>query len=178
MAGNAGKDACFAVWTTAWGPMGAVAGARGLRRVVLPHYQLRDLVQMLAWEHGQARQEAGPFETFIRLSREYFGGAGPVDFSPIECDLPGEESFSGMTYRACRGIPYGRTVSYLALARSIGRAEAARAVATAMSKNPMPLVVPCHRVIHADGRAGGFSAAGGEALKQRMLDLEKRASAR
>ena len=59
------------------------------------------------------------------------------------------------------------------LARKIGREDAARAVATAMSKNPIPLVVPCHRVIYASGLPGGFSAEGGEALKVRMLELER-----
>ena len=55
----------------------------------------------------------------------------------------------------------------------IGAEEGARAVATAMSKNPLPLIIPCHRVIYSDGRAGGFSAEGGEALKLRLIAHEK-----
>ena len=174
MGGETDKDLYFAVWTTAWGPMGAVAGRRGLRRVVLPHYESRDLVELLGWEHPGARQDRGPFERLMELAREYFNGSDVVDFKSIECDLPGLASFSGMVYRACREIPYGRTIIYSSLARMIGRDDAARAVATAMSKNPVPLVVPCHRVVRSDGGAGGFSAAGGESLKRRMLDLEGR----
>ncbi len=172
MGKKAGKGFYFAVWTTAWGPMGAVAGKLGLRRVVLPHYQFNDLVELLAWQHAGASRDEKPFERFIRLSRDYFNAA-QVDFGEIECDLPPAASFSGMVYRACREIAYGRTMSYSQLAGRIGREDAARAVATAMSKNPIPLVVPCHRVIYADGRAGGFSAEGGTALKQRMLEMEE-----
>jgi methylated-DNA-[protein]-cysteine S-methyltransferase len=174
MAGKADKDLYFAVWATAWGPMGAVAGQRGLRRIVLPHYQFRDLVDLLAWEHPAARREDEPFETFINLTGEYFGGLGTADFRRLECELPGEQSFSGKVYRACREISYGKTMSYSQLAGMIGQADSARAVAAALGRNPVPLVVPCHRVTYSDGRMGGFSAEGAEPLKRRMLDLERR----
>jgi methylated-DNA-[protein]-cysteine S-methyltransferase len=172
---NAKRDdsLSFDVWATAWGPMGAVASPAGLRRVVLPHYAFGDLVDLLAWEHpGAARSEA-PFEALIRLSRDYFN-ARAVNFDEVLCDLPKESTFAGIVLRACRQIPYARTMSYSQLAMQIGREDAARAVATAMGKNPVPLVVPCHRVTYADGRAGGFSAPGGPELKQRMLDLEEK----
>ena len=172
MSAKRDESLSYDVWATAWGPMGAVASPAGIRRVVLPHYQFDDLVALLAWEHtGAARSEAR-FEALLRLSRDYFN-ARPVDFGDVICDLPGESSFAGIVLRACRKIPYGRTMSYSALAREIGREDAARAVATAMGKNPIPLVVPCHRVTYADGRAGGFSAPGGPELKRRMLELEK-----
>ena len=153
--------------------MGAVAGSIGLRRIVLPHYQFKDLQDLLAWEHSGAIFDESPFQRLIELTREYFN-AGEPDFSEIACELPGEGSFSGQVYRACRQIPYGQTVSYSGLGRQIAREDSARAVATTMSKNPIPLIVPCHRVIYSDGRPGGFSAQGGPALKQRMLALENR----
>jgi len=171
------SDSYYAAWPTAWGAMGGVAGKAGIRRIVLPHYRLDDLRELLAWEHPGAIEDAAPFERLIELARRYFNGKR-TDFGPIDCDLPSPGSFSGMVYRACRKIPYARTLSYSDLAREIGREDAARAVATAMSKNPIPLVVPCHRVIYADGRAGGFSAEGGAALKQRMLELESTADGR
>jgi len=163
----------FDVWATAWGPMGAVASPAGLRRVVLPHYEFKDLVDLLAWEHAGAVRSEAPFEALVRRSRDYFNGR-PADFDDVLCDLPKESTFAGVVLRACREIPYGQTVSYSQLAMKIGREDAARAVATAMGRNPVPLVVPCHRVTYADGRAGGFSAPGGPELKQRMLDLEKK----
>jgi len=172
MKGKPVKDACFAVWPTAWGPMGAAAGEGGLLRVILPGYQMKDLVDLLAWEHPAARRDETPFQPLIELARRYFNAAGAVDFKTVACELPAAGSLAGMVYRACREIPYGQTISYSSLATRIGRPDAARAVAAALGRNPLPLVVPCHRVVYADGRAGGFSAPGGQALKQRMLELE------
>lgn len=171
MSKRTSRDRYYAVWATSWGPIGAVAGTDGLRRFVLPHYRVDDLRQLLAWEHPDTVQNDAPFEQLIELTREYFRG-NTVDFAEIPCELPSSGSFSGQVYRASREIPYGQTLSYSELARKIARPDAARPVATAMSKNPIPLIVPCHRVIYADGRAGGFSAEGGIALKQRMLALE------
>jgi len=163
----------FSVWATPWGPMGAVTGPNGIRRVVLPHYGRKDLAELLAWEHKGAVQDDARFEAFAQLTRDYLNGA-TVDFSPVLCELPGERTFFGRVYRACREIPYGKTLNYGGLAVKIGQPDAARAVATAMSKNSTPLLVPCHRVIYADGSPGGFSAEGGEVLKRRLLDLERR----
>ena len=165
------RDMFYAVWATAWGPMGGVAGAAGLRRIVLPHYQRDQLDQLLAWEHPGTRRDEGPFADLIPLTRDYFN-AKTVDFAGVACDLPTPGAFGGKVLRACREIPYGQTRSYLHIAELIGLPDAARAVATALGKNAIPLVIPCHRVIYSDGRAGGFSAEGGVALKQRMLALE------
>jgi methylated-DNA-[protein]-cysteine S-methyltransferase len=165
------KDLYYATWTTAWGPIGAVAGDSGLRRIVLPHYTMGDLRELLAWEHQGAQCDEGPFEDFIKLSREYFN-AQQTDFSPLVCQLPPEGKFSGKVLRACREIPYGQTMSYSQLAMAIKAEDAARAVAGALGRNPLPLVVPCHRVTYADGTPGGFSAPGGIDLKVKMLTLE------
>ena len=167
-------DTAYAVWATAWGPMGAVASAAGLRRIVLPHYQLDDLAALLAWEHPAAKRDERPFEPLIALSREYFNGRR-TDFGEIPWDLPPAGSFSGKVLRACREIPYGRTMTYSSLAERIGQPDSARAVGTAIGKNPLPLVIPCHRVVHAGGGPGGFSAPGGVELKKRMLELERTA---
>lgn len=167
---------CIFAWATAWGPMGAAGGEKGLKKVILPHYQMDDLWQMLAWEFPRAAKDEKPFEEFIRLAREYFN-ARPADFSNIICQLPDETTLSGQVLRECRKIPLGLTLSYSRLAQQIGRPDAARAVATALGKNPMPLVIPCHRVTYVGGKLGGFSAPGGEALKRRMLDLEKKIAA-
>ncbi|MHC4983476.1 MAG: methylated-DNA--[protein]-cysteine S-methyltransferase, partial [Planctomycetota bacterium] len=131
-------------------------------------------LELIRWKYPTAANEERPFARFVDLSRRYFNALGVVDFSEIRCDLPGEGSFLAAVYRACRQIPYGTTISYGELARRIGRDGAARAVARAMSSNPLPLVVPCHRVIYSDGRAGGFSAEAGPSLKQRLLELESR----
>lgn len=173
---KADRAAYHAVWPTAWGPMGGVADAEGaLIRVVLPHYQAQDLRELLAWEHPASEANDEPFAELARLALAYFS-AERVDFDGVAVALPSEKSFSGRVLRAARAIPYGQSVSYGELAKQIDQPDAARAVATAMSKNPTPLVVPCHRVRYSGGGAGGFSAEGGVALKQRMLDLEARVS--
>ncbi|MCP4376119.1 MAG: methylated-DNA--[protein]-cysteine S-methyltransferase [bacterium] len=170
MAANS-KDIYYATWATAWGPVGAVAGKNGLRRVVLPHYSMQDLTELLAWEHPKAKCDKGPFKELIKLSGEYFN-AKQTDFSSIPCDLPPESKFSGKVLRACREIPYGKTMSYSQVALMIKAEDGARAVAGALSRNKIPLVVPCHRVTYADGSPGGFSAPGGVNLKAKMLTLE------
>jgi methylated-DNA-[protein]-cysteine S-methyltransferase len=163
----------YATWPTAWGPMGAVASDNGIVRLVLPHYQPDELKQLLTWEHPGCQLNEAPFAALIPLTRDYFN-AKPVDFSPILCDLPA--GFAGLVLTACRGVAYGQTIGYLGLAKRIDRDDAARAVGTALGRNQIPLVVPCHRVTYSNGRVGAFSAPGGTALKQRMLDLEKRNS--
>jgi methylated-DNA-[protein]-cysteine S-methyltransferase len=153
--------------------MGAVAGAEGLRSVILPHYQLDELLQLLAWEHPKCIRDDKPFERLAVLTRDYFNGK-PADFAEVACDLPAEGTFSGKVLRACRAIAYGRKMTYTSLAEQIGCPDSARAVGTALGKNPIPLVVPCHRVVNASGGMSGFSAPGGVELKRRMLDMERK----
>ncbi|MCD6304108.1 MAG: methylated-DNA--[protein]-cysteine S-methyltransferase [Planctomycetes bacterium] len=177
MTASPDKRLFFSVWSTAWGPMGGVADGGGLVRLVLPHYQADQLAELLAWEHAGAARSDEPFRRIIELSRAYFRGEA-VEFDDVPLVLPPERTFDGRVYRRCRLVPYGRTVAYGELARSMGRPDAARAVAASLGRNPLPLVVPCHRVTYADGRAGGFSAAGGPQLKQRMIALEARRTSR
>ncbi len=174
MARKTKNDLYYSTWTTAWGPMGAVAGKAGVTRIVLPHYKGDDLKALLAWEHPSAKCENAPFVQLTELSREYFNG-NEVNFGDIECDLAAAGTFTGKALRACREIPYAQTRSYLDLSKMLGSLESARAVATAMGSNAIPLVIPCHRVIYSNGNLGGFSAEGGTSLKQRMINLESAA---
>jgi len=171
MASKKVKSEYYAVWSTAWGPVGAAVSKNGLTRFVLPHYIAEDLDDLLAWDHKGAKRDEKPFKELIKLSRDYFNGE-KTDFSSLVCDLPDESTFSGKVWRACREIPYGKTMSYSQLAMAIKSEDGARAVAGAMSRNPIPLVVPCHRVTYADGTPGGFSSPGGVNQKAKMLTLE------
>jgi methylated-DNA-[protein]-cysteine S-methyltransferase len=174
MAKKSNEPLFYAVWATAWGPMGGVAGLKGIKRIVLPHYQFDELSQLLAWEHPGSVKDDGPFAALIPLTRDYFN-AKSTDFSAIACDLPAETTFSGKVLAGCRKIPFGQVRTYSSLAMEIGTEEAARAVGVALGKNAIPLIVPCHRVINATGQLGGFSAGGGVELKRRMLEMEKKA---
>jgi methylated-DNA-[protein]-cysteine S-methyltransferase len=96
-----------------------------------------------------------------------------VDFEDVSLGLDEQPAFQRAVYDACRAIPWGETVSYGELAARVGAGKgAARAVGQAMGANPIPLIVPCHRVLAAGRRIGGFSAPGGARAKERMLALE------
>ncbi len=94
------------------------------------------------------------------------------DFSNVPLDIEGITPFYRAVYDAARNIPSGKTVTYGELAKIVGRPAAARAVGQALSKNPILLIVPCHRIVGAAGGAVGFSAPGGVQTKARMLALE------
>ena len=103
----------------------------------------------------------------------YFEGAC-VNFSPdIPVTLDGFGRFYKSVLTACRHIRFGQTATYGELAKKSARPAAARAVGNALSKNPLPLIIPCHRVIRSDGSLGGFSAPGGLLLKRKLLVHEQ-----
>jgi methylated-DNA-[protein]-cysteine S-methyltransferase len=110
----------------------------------------------------------------IEAAQRYFAGE-QVDFSNVSLDLRGQDDFFGRIYAAARRVGWGQTTTYGSLAKELGAGpEAARAVGQAMAKNPVPLIIPCHRVLAAGGKLGGFSAPGGSTTKQRMLEMEGR----
>jgi len=94
------------------------------------------------------------------------------DFRDVEVELNGASPFALLVYEAARQIPAGQTRTYGELARELGRRGAARAVGRALGSNPIGLIIPCHRVVAAGGKAGGFSAHGGWATKTRLLVIE------
>ena len=107
-------------------------------------------------------------ETAAQL-REYFAGRRTEFDLPIETE---GTAFQKRVWKGLQAIPYGETISYVELARRIGNPKAMRAVGSANGRNQIPIVIPCHRVIAADGTLGGFG--GGLDVKQRLLDLESR----
>jgi methylated-DNA-[protein]-cysteine S-methyltransferase len=94
------------------------------------------------------------------------------DLISVELDMSGVPPFHRRVYQLIRTIPPGETMSYGEVATLLGSPGAARAVGQALRRNPFALVVPCHRVVAAGGRLGGFSANGGLATKVRLLALE------
>ncbi|MDI3539349.1 MAG: methylated-DNA-[protein]-cysteine S-methyltransferase [Methanolobus sp.] len=107
----------------------------------------------------------------------YFSGE-EVDFSGYEPDLSGLTEFQQEVLTEVRKIPYGQTVTYAELACRIGKVGAARAVGSALAKNPYPIIIPCHRVVSASGIGGFCGETCGEKteLKKKMLDMESRVS--
>jgi methylated-DNA-[protein]-cysteine S-methyltransferase len=108
----------------------------------------------------------------IEAAKRYFAGE-ETDFSQVQLDLGSQDAFFAQIYDALRRIGWGSTTTYGALAKEVGAGrEAARDVGEAMARNPAPLIIPCHRVLAAGGKIGGFSAPGGSKTKARMLELE------
>lgn len=103
--------------------------------------------------------------------RDYAAGK-PTSFLDVLVHDEDRTPFQRRVLECCRAIPYGQTLSYGELARRAGRPGAARAVGNTMATNRCPLVIPCHRVVHADGRVGHFSAPEGGRMKLRLLELE------
>ena len=99
-------------------------------------------------------------------------GGRPVDLGFVILDEDGIDPLRRAVYAATRTIPPGRTATYGDVARAIGQADAARDVGAALARNPFPIIVPCHRVLGANGKLTGFSAPGGLETKRRMLELE------
>jgi len=94
------------------------------------------------------------------------------DLKNIKVDLSNFTPFTKKIYSALRNVKPGMVVTYAELAKKAGKPNAARAVGTAMAKNPVPIIVPCHRVIKSDVTLGQFSAPGGIPLKRRLLEIE------
>jgi methylated-DNA-[protein]-cysteine S-methyltransferase len=108
----------------------------------------------------------------IAAAQGYFAGER-TDFAAVPVDLGEQSPFFACVYDAVRALGWGESTTYGAVANQLGPGpEFARDVGRAMAANPVPLIVPCHRVLAAGGKVGGFSAPGGSAAKQRMLALE------
>lgn len=129
----------------------------------------RTIEQQLEWEGYEIRYDRGPGEQAREELLEYAAGTRRTFDVPVV--LIGSE-WQKAVWRALMRIPYGETRSYAEIAAMVGRPGAARAVGKANSTNRLPLVVPCHRVIGADGSLTGF--AGGIHLKIRLLEHEAR----
>jgi methylated-DNA-[protein]-cysteine S-methyltransferase len=99
-------------------------------------------------------------------------GGEKVDLSQIPVALDATTDFEDKVYAAARRIPCGEVRTYGDIAAQIGEPGAARAVGAALGRNPVPIVIPCHRVLGSGGKSGGFSAPGGTVTKFRMLEIE------
>ena len=163
------------LFDTAIGECGVAWNARGLVGVQLPEKDRgRTELRLAVKCHSTHAADVPPWvQSVISDIQRYLAGQ-PVDFSAVTVDLGGIDDFRQKLYAALRGIGPGRTVTYGELAKQLGLTgwEGARDVGEAMGKNPMPIVIPCHRVLAAGGKPGGFSAYGGTTTKQKLLALE------
>ena len=165
------------LFPTAIGAVGVAWSTRGLVALALPERDEAATEKRLIAKSHSAGKAAPPqaIADAIALIRQYCAGER-VDFSSIPLDLSGIEAQRRRIYETMRALAFGETTTYGALARRAGAPEsdweAAQRVGVAMGRNPIPIVVPCHRVLAAGGKPGGFSAYGGTATKEKLLALE------
>jgi methylated-DNA-[protein]-cysteine S-methyltransferase len=160
------------LFDTAIGWCGIAWTETGVARLQLPERDSGATERRLV--RGSASAASGLPPTAARaveLVRLYLGGRR-VDFSPVTLDLTGVNAFHRKMYDVARSVGFGQTATYGEIADRAGSPGAARGVGQAMSRNPVPIIIPCHRILAAGNRIGGFSAFGGTSTKQRLLALE------
>lgn len=148
-----------------------VGNARGLRFVRLVEGDAAGTLAKLG--ASEAQKLDGFFDTSKAAIATYLEGTGPLK---LPYDLAGGTPLQRAVWLAMAKIPYGETISYTTLADRVGFPRAVRAVASACGANPLPLVIPCHRVVAKDGTLGGFSL-GGAGVKEKLLAVEQRKEA-
>ena len=158
----------YTVFHTSQGWIGCLGSAAGLLRTTLPQSSPQIAINMLDGNGEKASWSPESFADVIPQLCSYFSG----EHSEIVCklDLRHGTVFQKQVWKITRTIPYGQTRSYQWVAQQIGKPAAVRAVGQALSKNPLPIVVPCHRVVASDGKLCGFN--GGLEMKQNLLRLE------
>src|SRR4051812_11370368 len=163
----------FALFDTAIGRCGIVWGERGINAVQLPMPSEQNTRARIRQRHGDIEEAAPPANVQAAIARMVALLEGkPDDLADIPLDLDGVPEFDRGVYDIARRIPPGETMTYGDIARRLGGVELSRDVGQALGHNPCPIVVPCHRVLAASGKPGGFSANGGVATKLKMLEIE------
>ncbi len=164
----------FSLFDTAIGRCGIAWGESGVTGLQLPEAGVRATRARMRTRFPDACDSAPPLEVERAIGEitALLGGA-PRDLSGIALDMDAVPPFQRKVYEAARAVPAGTTVSYGEIAARIGSPGSARAVGQALGRNPFPIVVPCHRVLAAGGKPGGFTATGGVDTKLRMLAIER-----
>lgn len=158
----------YFTFTTAMGWVAILGSVGGLRGITLPQKSAQEADRLLGEGSNRAVWSPGQFEDIAQRLKAYFSGHR-VAFAD-ELDLSPATPFQREVWRITRLIPYAQTRSYRWVAAQAGQPGAARAVGQALARNPLPIIIPCHRVVKNDGRLGGFS--GGPGVKRQLLHLE------
>ncbi len=165
------------MFETALGFFGIAWNDHGVTRLCLPQRDRNSVERRLAGHAGTSPSDATSGElpkwivALIGAIQDYARGE-EVDFSSIPVDLSGIDGFRLAIYDQARQLKFGETATYGGLAERAAQPGMARETGQALGSNPVPLIIPCHRILAAGGKIGGFSAPGGSATKERMLALE------
>jgi methylated-DNA-[protein]-cysteine S-methyltransferase len=169
-----GLETSFALFDTAIGPCGIAWNGRGVAGVQLPEGSPHETRARLRRRFPEAREAPPPapvrgaIEGVVALLR-----GEPCELDTVTLDMDGVPPFHRRVYEVARTIPPGTTLSYGEVAARMGEPGAARDVGQALGQNPFAIIVPCHRVLAANGKVGGFSARGGVKTKLRLISSER-----
>jgi len=163
----------YTIVDTAIGAIAVAWTATGICRVALPQRDREAMERRFAAKLDGAGPAEPPaaIAAAIALIKRYAEGE-EIDFSSVPVDLDGVDQFQHAIYEAARKLDFGETTTYGGLADAAGHPGKARETGEALGRNPVPLIVPCHRILAAGGKIGGFSAPGGSATKEKLLTLE------
>lgn len=164
----------FCLFETAIGPCAVAWGDDVLTGVQLPEASAQRLRSRMQGRFPGAAETAPPEfaqAAIVRVQALLAGGQDTLEDVPL--DMEAVPEFNRRVYAIARAIPPGRTLTYGEVAQRLGEPGASRAVGQALGHNPFAPVVPCHRVLAAGGRSGGFSAEGGAVTKLKMLEIER-----
>jgi methylated-DNA-[protein]-cysteine S-methyltransferase len=170
---RAESDSGLALFETAIGTCGIAWSERGVIGVQLPDDDSPTTLAKLRRRFPQMDRATAPVDVLLAIGRIVALLRGErVDLTPVRLDLDIVPEFDREVYVAARQIPPGATRTYGEIAKQIGSPHAARDVGVALARNPFAIVVPCHRVVQANGKTGGFSAPGGVKTKLKLLAIE------
>ncbi|MFV0298715.1 MAG: methylated-DNA--[protein]-cysteine S-methyltransferase [Hyphomicrobiaceae bacterium] len=171
---DASGDINYEIFATGIGPCGVAWRGVQIVAATLPEATDDETAARLARRCGGSRAAhlpawvRGVIDDVTSLMAD-----GTKDLTHIPCDLAGLDPFRISVYELTRAVPPGETTTYGEIAEKLGNKRFAQAVGQAMGANPIPIIIPCHRVMGANGKLTGFSANGGVATKLRLLDLER-----
>lgn len=165
----------FALFDTALGACGIVWTGRGIAGVNLPEGSDEQTRARIKKRFPEAIEATPPAEIRKIMDDVIALISGEkIDFSQVPLDHAPLPEFSKRVYEIVRTIPVGHMLTYGDVAKKLGDVSLAREVGQAMGRNPTPIIMPCHRVVAASGRTGGFSAPGGVDTKMKLLSIERR----
>ena len=164
----------FTLFDTAVGRCGVAWGERGITGVQLPQPNEAQTRTRLLQRAKSELPEASPPPAVAHAIEEMTAllNGEKIDLKDVELDMSQVPEFNRGVYAIARDIPPGQTLTYGDIAKRLGGVELSRDVGQALGQNPFPIVVPCHRVLAAGGKPGGFSANGGVKTKLKMLSIE------
>ena len=158
------------IFRSPWGWMGLAESPKGIQAIVLPRRSKRAVESELRAQLGEPLQQeqSARLEEASRQLLDYLAGRRNTFDVPL--DLSQGTSFQRQVWRTLQRVPYGKLRSYQWIAARVGGRHYARAVGNAVGANPIPIVIPCHRIVAHDASLGGFS--GGLSIKRKLLALE------